>query len=217
MSLTLVIGNKAYSSWSLRPWLALRQLGVPFEEQLIPLRQTETQAQIGAAGGAGKVPILKDGEITIWESLAILDYVDTFHAGGRLWPRDAAGQAFARSMAAEMHAGFAALRSHLPFNVRRRLVPYAITPEARRDIDRIVDIWQTARTRFGAGGEFLFGQFSAADAMFAPIVMRLHHYVVPVPPEVRAYMDAIVALPAMQNWVAGAALEPWTIEDSERY
>lgn len=217
MALTLVIGNKAYSSWSLRPWLAMKMLAIPFAEELVPLRQPETKARVLAASGAGKVPVLKDGDVTIWESLAILDYLDGFYASGALWPKDKAACAFARSISAEMHAGFVGLRGHLPFNTRRRLVPYALSADAQADVARIVGLWQTARAKFGAGGPFLFGTFSAADAMFAPVVLRFHSYVVPVPDDVQQYMNAVLALPAMREWLGAAAKEPWTIEDSERY
>lgn len=217
MSLALVIGNKAYSSWSLRPWIALKHFAIPFEEILIQLHTPGTRAAVLAQGSPGTVPILKDGDITVWESLAILDYLDETAGAGRFWPKERAARGFARSIAAEMHSGFSALREHCPMNVRRRLEPYALTPAAQANVDRIVAVWTEARQRFGAGGPFLFGAFSAADAMYAPVVMRLHFYVVPVPPVVRSYMDAILAMPTMQEWFASAQKEPWTIAPSERY
>lgn len=217
MALTLVIGNKAYSSWSLRPWLALKVLDIPFAEKLIPLAQEGTRGAILAEGGAGTVPVLHDGNVTVWESLAILEYINENQALGRLWPEDSAARAMARSMASEMHAGFAALREHCPMNVRRRLEPYAVTPPVQANINRILYLWSEARRLFGTSGPFLFGAFSAADAMFAPVVMRLHFYAQPVPEDARTYMDAILALPATQEWLSAAQKEPWIIASSERY
>jgi glutathione S-transferase len=217
MALTLVIGNKAYSSWSLRPWLALKVLGIPFREKLIPLYQEGSKAALLAEGGGGTVPILHDGAITVWESLAILDYVDENQGAGRLWPGQKEARAYARSIAAEMHSGFAPLRAHCPMNVRRRREPYALTPEVEANVDRILHLWGSSRARFGAGGPFLFGTFTAADAMHAPVVMRLHFYAIPVPDAARAYMDAVLALPAMQEWLADAAKEPWVLPGNEVY
>jgi len=213
----LVIANKAYSSWSMRPWLALKHLHIPFAERLIPLRGPEWAPSIAAQGAGSTVPILHDGEVTVWESLAILDYLDATHAAGRLWPKDRAAMGLARAMATEMHGGFAALRGHCPMNVRRRLEPYPPTSQAQTDVDRILALWTRARDRFGGGGPFLFGAFSAADAMYAPVVMRLHFYALPVPAPDRAYMDAVLDLAAVREWLAAAAQEPWVIDDLERY
>ena len=216
MALTLVIGNKAYSSWSLRPWLAMTHLGIAFEETVIPMHRPETKAAMLANSPAGKVPVLKDGEVTVWETLAILEYLNETYANGALWPAQRAARAHARAIANEMHAGFSALRNHLPMNVRRKVAPLALTPACAADIARIDSMWQDARGRWGGAGPFLFGAFSAADAMYAPVVNRIHHYAVPVSATARAYVDAIRALPAMQRWIADAAAEPWVIEEEEK-
>jgi len=216
MALKLIIGNKAYSSWSLRPWLALRHLGIPFEEELVPLFLPGSKEKISSFSEAGKVPVLIDGTITVWESLAILDYLDEHHADGRLWPQDRAARAHARSSASEMHAGFGPLRSALPMNVRRPVAPLPVDEAVGRNIARIQGLWRLARLNWGQGGPFLYGAFSAADAMFAPVVLRFHHYAVPAWPELQPYMDAIRALPAMQDWVAAGTAEPWIIEDDEK-
>lgn len=216
MALTLYIGNKAYSSWSLRPWVAMTHAGIRFEEVLIPLDQPDTKAKILAVSPSGRVPALRDGAILIWESLAILDYVDEFYARGRLWPMDRAARALAKSIACEMHAGFTALRSACPHNCRRDPAkPFAISEAVRADVVRIEALWREARGRFGQNGQFLFGTFSAADAMYAPVVNRLHHYGIPVAADTRAYMDAVLALPAMLAWKKAADAEPWVIAGSE--
>lgn len=216
MTLKLVIGNKCYSSWSLRPWLALRQLDIAFEEVLIPLDQPETKAAVARFSPSGKVPVLIDGDIAVWETLAILEHLNETHAAGRLWPGDRAARAHARSIANEMHAGFQALRNALPMNVRRPIAPLPMEADVEANIARIQALWSEARARYGAGGPFLFGAFSAADAMFAPVVYRFHHYAVAVSAPVRAYMETIRALPAMQEWVAAGTAEPWVIADDEK-
>lgn len=217
MSLTLYIGNKAYSSWSLRPWIAMTHAGIRFDEAVIPLYEPGSKAKILAVSPNGRVPALHDGAIVVWESLAILDYLDEFHARGRLWPLDRAARAFAKSISSEMHAGFAALRSQCPHNCRRDPAkPFAVTDAVRADVDRIEALWREARTLFGQNGQFLFGTFSAADAMYAPVVNRLHHYGIPVAADTRAYIDAVSNLPAMLAWKKAAEAEPWVIADSER-
>lgn len=217
MALTLVMGNKAYSSWSLRPWMAMTQLSLSFEEIVIPMAMPNTKALFYKHGPTGLAPVLKDGDIVVWETLAILEYLNETYADGTLWPADKAARAMARAVSNEMHAGFSALRSHCPMNVRRRLEPYALTPEVQKDVARIEAIWTEARERFGQGGPFLFGAFSNADAMFAPVVHRLHFYCVPVSAPVRAYMDTVLALPSTRAWIAAAHAEPWIIDSSERY
>jgi len=216
MSLKLFIGNKAYSSWSLRPWLALSHLGIPFEEELVPLFQPGYKEKLTANNGSGKVPLLLDGEISVWESLSILEYINETYAGGRLWPQDKAARAHARSSCNEMHASFSALRNALPMNVRRPVRPLPMDEAVARDSARIQWLWRQARLNWGKDGPFLYGSFSAADAMFAPVVLRFHHYAVPVWPEVQAYMDTIRALPALQAWVAAGTAEPWIIEEDEK-
>src|SRR4051794_35987064 len=176
MAPTLVIGNKNYSSWSLRPWIAMKVCGIGFDETVIPLYEPASRERILEVSPTGKVPALIDGDIRVWESLAILDYLAERHPGAGLWPKDQAARAHARSVAAEMHAGFAALRRHCPMNMRRPVKARELTAEAAADVARIDHLWTQCRTRFGAGGPFLFGAFGAADAMFAPVVSRLHTY-----------------------------------------
>lgn len=210
--LTLVIANKAYSSWSLRPWLALKHAGLPFREILVPLRQPDTAARILAHSPSGRVPCLLDGDRTIWESLAICEYVAELAPEAGLWPGDAQARAVARSVSAEMHAGFAALRSSMSMDLKREHPGEGMTPETAADITRIQALWTDTRARFGQAGPFLFGGFSIADAMFAPVVTRFATYGVAVDGNARAYMDAVLALPAMQEWTAAAKEEAWVLE-----
>ncbi len=211
----LVIGNKAYSSWSLRPWIAMKQMGLTFDEIVIPMAQPETRAQMLKYAPTGLVPTLIDGHVTIFETLAILEYLNDKYPDADLWPRDTAARAHARAVACEMHAGFAALRRDCPFNIRRAVRKHELSPEAQRNAARIDTLWSDCRTRFGSGGPFLFGPFTAADAMYAPVVNRLHVYDVPRSPTAQAYMDTMMALPAWQLWAKDAAHEPWVIETSE--
>ena len=206
--LTLVIGNKQFSSWSLRPWLALKQLGLPFREVLVLLRRPETKAEILKYSPSGKVPYLIDGSLGVWDSLAIIEYLNELKPEARLWPADRAARAFARSISAEMHSGFAALRQHLGMDLKRTPAKGEWPSEAAADIERVQAIWAEARARYGSGGPFLFGQFTAADAMYAPVVTRFHRYGVPLDPALAAYRDAVLALPAMQEWTAAAQKEP---------
>lgn len=208
MALTLVIGSKNYSSWSLRPWLALAHHGIPFEEVVIPLDQPDTAARIRRYSPAGKVPVLVDGEAVIWESLAILEHLNERFPQLQLWPKDPIARAHARAVAAEMHAGFAALRQHCPMNLRRRKAR-PLTPEVAADVDRITAMWQGARQRFGTGGEFLFGAFSAADCMYAPVATRFVSYEIDIDPVSAAYVEAIERLPAFAKWREEALQEPW--------
>ena len=207
---TLVLANKAYSSWSLRPWLLMRVCAIPFGEIVIPLYQPGTAAAIARYSPAGKVPVLIDGDVTVWESLAIIEHLAAAHPDVPVWPRDRRARALARPLAAEMHAGCAALRQTMPMNRRRAPKPPAGGLEAARaDIARIEAAWADARARHGASGSFLLGAFSAADAMFAPVVNRFHAYAVPVGAATRTYMDAVMALPAWQEWQRDADGEPW--------
>jgi glutathione S-transferase len=214
-NLTLVIANKAYSSWSLRPWLVLRHSNVPFDEVVISLRQATTAAEIGRYSPSGKVPVLLDGNRKIWESLAIVEYLAERYPDRDLWPADAAARAWARSISSEMHAGFQALRSKLPMNVRRVIPHHRRSPEAEADIARVQAIWGECREVWGAHGSFLFGEFCIADAMFAPVVTRFQTYAVPLEPVCRQYADAILALPAMTEWYRAAAEETVMIADFE--
>ena len=216
MTLTLVIGNKNYSSWSLRPWLAMRHLGVAFSEVQIALYLPESSQHIRRYSPAGKVPVLLDDTITVWDSLAILDYLaedlPTLH-----WlPTDKAARAIARSICAEMHSGFEALRHNMPMNCRAKLPGKGMTVAVQADIDRITAIWRNCRQQFGADGSLLFGEFTIADAMFAPVALRFVTYDVPLDDLSRQYVDAILALPAMQEWLQAAEAEAETLPAFER-
>lgn len=209
--LTLVIGNKNYSSWSLRPWLALKATGQSFDEVMIVLRRPETKAEILLHSAAGKLPVLKHGDLTVWESLSICEYVAETWPEAGLLPEDARARAVARSVMSEMHAGFPNLRRELPMDISKLslLAQNGVTPgeETRLEIARVQQIWQDCRGRFGDGGDFLFGRFGIADAMFAPVATRFRTYGVTLDPVSVAYVDAIYALPAMQDWCAAAAKE----------
>ena len=205
----LVIGNKNYSSWSLRAWLALKVLGIAFEEKRIPLYGPDSKERILAHSPSGKVPCLVDGATTVWDSLAILEYLAERHAS--LWPADRAERARARAIAAEMHSGFPSLRQHMSMNVRRRYPGKGRTPEVLAEIARVEAIWAAAKT------PFLFGGFTAADAMYAPVVLRFRTYEVELRGAARAYYDAVLALPAMQEWIADAVRETEAIEKFDQY
>jgi glutathione S-transferase len=216
MALKLLIGNKNYSSWSLRPWLAMKVAGIDFEETLIALDAPDFKARVTAlSGGAGRVPVLIDGDTRVWESLAILEYLAERFPPAGLWPAQERARAHARAIAAEMHAGFAPLRRHLPMNVRRPVKARTLDAAAAADAARIDAIFSACRAQFGAGGPFLFGAFSAADAMYAPVVWRFHTYAVGVSPAVAAYMRAVLALPASIEWREAARREPWVLPADE--
>jgi len=215
MGLHLVIGNKNYSSWSMRPWLAMKVAGIAFDETVIPIYHPGSKEKFLSYSPAGRVPILIDGDIRIWESLAILEYVAEKFPKAGLWPIDAAARAHARAISNEMHAGFVPLRRHLPMNIWRPIEQRHLTSEAAANVTRIDAMWSDARARFGKDGPFLFGKFSAADAMYAPVVSRLHTYAVDVSTVARAYMDAMMALPAWQEWTAAALKEEWLLAEDE--
>ena len=204
----LVIGSKNYSSWSLRPWLLLRAFDVAFDEILLPLDTPEFYARIGNYSPTGRVPVLHDGEVRVWDSLAIAEYANERWLGGRGWPADVAARAHARAISAEMHSGFSALRMELPMNCRKRVQNHPTSADAQRDIARVKAIWRQMRERFGAGGAFLFGALGIADAMYAPVVLRFVSYGFALDPAERAYADAILALPAMREWLAATVNEP---------
>lgn len=208
--LTLIIGNKNYSSWSLRPWLAMKQAGVDFAEIRIALDMPTTYQEIRRYSPTGKVPVLQHNQLTVWESLAICEYVAECFAPS-LWPKDRVAKAVARSISAEMHSGFINLRQNMPMDCRARQCVIGINPALQADIDRITSIWRECRQKFGAGGEFLFGQFSIADAMFAPAVSRFITYGVELDLVAQTYAAAILELPAMQAWVAAASFETESI------
>ncbi|WP_315775254.1 MULTISPECIES: glutathione S-transferase family protein [unclassified Bradyrhizobium] len=218
MTLKLVIGNKNYSSWSMRPWLALRGCDIAFEEIVIPLYTDDPadKARILKHSPAGKVPILIDGAISVWDSLAIIEYLAERFPQAGLWPADAAARAHARSVCAEMHSGFPALRNECPMNLHREVRPVELSADAKANIARIEDIWRDCRARYGNGGPFLFGRFGAADAMFAPVVTRFHSFAIPVAAETRAYMDTMMAMPEFAAWVKDGLAESWIIDRVEK-
>jgi glutathione S-transferase len=216
----LFIGNKAYSSWSLRGWLAAKHSGLPFEEITVPLYDQDWDKRREGdefAPSGGKVPILWDGDdVVVWDSLAIIDYLDEKTDGERAyWPSGAAARGMARSMAAEMHSSFAALRKNHSMNIRRIVEPAPLLPEVEADVTRILQLWAEARARFGGAGDYLFGDWSAADIMFAPVVTRFITYSFPLPRFALPYMQAVVSHPHMQEWIGGAQAEDWVIERFE--
>lgn len=210
--LTLVIGNKNYSSWSLRPWLAMRQAELDFAEIRIPLDLPTTSQAIRHYSPSGKVPVLLDGSLVVWESLAICEYIAENFAPN-LWPKNRQARAVARSVSAEMHAGFSFLRQNMPMDCRSRFPGEGLTLEVQADIERIAAIWRNCRHQFGGWGKFLFGDFAIADAMFAPVVSRFFTYSVKLDPISQAYMEAIWSLPAMQEWLIAASEEVESIGD----
>ncbi len=216
MSLKLLIGNKRYSSWSLRPWIAMKFFGVAFEEIMLPLYQPDSPAKVLKYSPTGKVPALVDGETVVWETLAILDYLVDKFPTLKMWPDDLAARGMARAVSSEMHAGFGPLRKHYPMNMMRdRAKPRDIPADVQANVKRIDAIWTQARAKHGQGGPFLFGAFSAADAMYAPVVSRFSSYAIPVSAVSKDYMDVIMALPAWQEWEASAAKETWIMEGNE--
>jgi len=207
--LTLVIGNKNYSSWSMRPWVAMTAFGIPFQEVRVLLDKPDTATRIAEYSGAGRVPVLVAGEITIWDSLAICEYLAEQFPDLHMWPQDVAARAMARSVAAEMHSGFAGLRSAMSMNIRVSLPGRGRTPESQGDIGRACEIWEECLSRFGHH-QFLFGDFSIADAFFAPVVMRFKTYGVSLAPALQAYCDRMQAHPAVARWVREALAETET-------
>jgi glutathione S-transferase len=216
MALKLVIGNKNYSSWSMRPWLALRANNIAFDEVFIPLYTGAADKQrILDYTHSGKVPALIDGDVTIWDSLAIIEYAAERFPEVRLWPEDRAQRAHARSISAEMHSGFMALRNECGMNLHRPVGAITLSADARDNIARVQQIWTECRARYGRSGPFLFGAFSGADAMFAPVVHRFRSYAIAVTPVVRDYMDAMMSLPAFGEWTRAGLAETLVIEKFE--
>jgi glutathione S-transferase len=210
---TLIIGNKNYSSWSLRPWLVMKQTEAEFEEIRIPLDTPQTRSQILQHSPTGKVPALRHGELVLWESIAICEYLAELFPDRHLWPTDVTARAIARCVSAEMHAGFSALRQKLSMDCRSRFTWKGTTPDVQTDIDRILALWFTCRQQFGGGGDFLFGNFTIADAMFAPVVTRFVTYGVPLNAIAQTYAEAVLGLPAMQEWLAAATAETEVLVD----
>lgn len=217
MSLTLVIGNKNYSSWSMRPWIALKATNIAFEEVLIPLYTGDTDKQrILAFTRSGKVPALVDGDVTVWDSLAIIEYAAERFPEARLWPQDRASRAHARSISAEMHSGFMALRNECGMNLHRPVGAKVLSDNAKADIARVQQIWSECRERYGTKGPYLFGAFSGADAMYAPVIHRFKTYAIDVSPPVREYMETMSALPAFREWTSAGLAETLVIERFEQ-
>jgi glutathione S-transferase len=217
--LKLIIGNKAYSSWSLRGWLAVKQSGLPFEEEVVALYDEGWEvrrAQPDLAASNGKVPTLWDGDVAVWESLAIIDYLADRVGPDRFWPADMAARGLARSMAAEMHAGYVDLRRNCPTNFRRRYPAEPVSAEVAADLTRLTALWAEALDRFGTDQGFLFGAFGAADIMFAPVVSRIDTYALPVSDAAAAYCRRVLDHPWLRDWYAAAAAEPWIIQKFER-
>lgn len=216
--LKLIIGNRAYSSWSMRGWLAVRQSGLEFEELVVPMFDEEWERRRDGdefAPSMGKVPVLWDGECVVWDSLAIVEFLCDRVGKDKFWPKDESARGMARSMAAEMHSSFANLRRDLPMNVRRSYPPADLSEEVREEIDRILQLWAQARARFGGTGEFLFGDWCAADIMFAPVVTRFITYGVPVPPFAGLYMKSVLSQADVAEWIDKAQDEPWVIDQYE--
>jgi glutathione S-transferase len=215
MAPTLIIGNKNYSSWSMRPWIAMKAAGIAFDEVVISINAEDFKARLLKVSGTGKVPTLIDGDIKVWESLAILEYLADKYPDKNLWPRDPAARAHARAIASEMHAGFVPLRRVAPMNIWRPVMKLTLGAEAQANVARIDAMWADCRARFGQNGPFLFGAFGAADAMYAPVVARFHTYAVDVGAAARAYMQAVMALQAWWEWTAAAVKEPWVLQEDE--
>jgi glutathione S-transferase len=211
--LTLVIGNKNYSTWSLRAWLLLKHAGLRFDEIVIALDQPDTRDQIERHTPSGRVPVLHHGAVCVWDSLAICEYVAELT--GSCWPREPAVRALARAVSAEMHSGFTALRSLWPMNARARNRRAAVTAALEADVERIDEIWNDCRSRFGSGGPWLFGEYSVADAMYAPVVLRFNTYGAGISQTARWYMASVLEDGALQEWLQAAKLEPWTIAADE--
>ena len=216
MALKLVIGNKNYSSWSMRPWMALKGTGIAFEKVVIPLYTGVADKQrILDVTRSGKVPALIDGAVTVWDSLAIIEYAAERFPDVKLWPQDVAARAHARSVSAEMHSSFMPLRNECGMNIHRPIRAKPLSEDAQANIARIQQIWTECRALYGAKGPYLFGVFSGADAMFAPVIHRFRTYAIDVTPPARDYMDTMLANSAFQEWTNGALAESWVIERFE--
>ena len=216
--LHLIIGNKNYSTWSLRPWMAMTMAGIPFRETVIPLDMPDTKDRIAEHSKAGRLPVLHHGKLAIWESLAIMEYLAEIFPDKHLWPKAVGARAMARSVANEMHAGFSALRNACPMNLRRPRRKVAMSDAVHADVARIEAIWRECRTRHGKdgkNGKFLFGKFGIADAMYAPVVTRLDTYDIDVADDTRAYMDAVMATEAFRSWKEAGLKETWIVPSDE--
>jgi glutathione S-transferase len=216
-ALTLVIGNKNYSSWSMRPWVLMSELGIPFEEKKLRFHSNEWDAEIERWSPSRLVPVLWRGDQAVWDTLAISEALHEWFPAKGVWPKDDAARAFARSASAEMHSGFRELRAHMPMNIRASHPGKGMKPEVQANIDRIEKLWSEARSRFGKGGPFLFGAFSAADAMFAPVVTRFRTYGVKVSPDSTRYCEAVLGAPGVRAWLDAALQEKEFVAEDEPY
>ena len=216
-ALTLVIGNKNYSSWSMRPWVLMKQLGIPFEEKKLRFHSAEWDAEIERWSPSRLVPVLWRGDQSVWDTLAIAEALHEWFPEKGVWPKDPVARAFARSAAAEMHSGYRDLRSNMPMNIRASLPGKGMNPAVQANVERIEKLWKEARGRFGSGGPFLFGAFCAADAMFAPVTTRFHTYAVKVSPESQRYCAAVLAAPGVRAWIDEAVKEKEFVQDDEPY
>jgi glutathione S-transferase len=216
-ALTLVIGNKNYSSWSMRPWVLMKQLGIPFEEKKLRFHSSEWDAEIERWSPSRLVPVLWNGDQVVWDTLAIAEALHELFPDKGVWPKDAGARAFARSASAEMHSGYRDLRGAMPMNIRSSHPGKGMNPAVQANIDRIEELWKEARTRFGSGGPFLFGAFCAADAMFAPVTTRFRTYGVRLSTESQRYCDAVLAAPGVRAWVDDAMKEKEFVADDEPY
>lgn len=211
----LYLGNKNYSSWSLRAWLVMKQCGVAFDEEVVPLREADTATAIRRHSPSGKLPALAVGELVIWESIAIAEYLAERFPDAKLWPADRTQRAAARACTAEMHAGFVELRKAVPMNCRHPVKLKSVSDAVQAEVDRLTQVWTDLRVRYGASGAMLFGGFTIADAMFAPEVLRIAGAGLALTPPAQSYVDAVMALPAIAEWQTAAAAEPWLIPEFE--
>ncbi|MEN8207403.1 MAG: glutathione S-transferase family protein [Pseudomonadota bacterium] len=213
--LELIIGNKNYSSWSLRPWIFMRHFGVEFRENRVPLFTDTTDRELAPYFSDYKVPVLRDGDFIIWDSLSILEYLSENYLDSQGWPTDTRARAFARSISAEMHSSFVNVRNELPMNCRKTFHDVALSAGAEKEIERIRQIWQKCRTMFGADGDWLFGRFSIADAMYAPVALRFAGYSIPLTGSEEAYVRTVLEHPAIVEWMAAGRQEKEVIEEDE--
>jgi glutathione S-transferase len=211
----LVIANKNYSSWSLRPYMALVMAGIPFDEKMIPFGEPRFGKEVRKFSSAGKVPVLIHGKNVIWDSLAILEYLAETYPQKNLWPKSKAARTVARSVSNEMHSSYQALRNACPMNLRRSAKPITLSDQVIANVERIESIWRECRKTYGKGGKFLFGKFSNADAMFAPVVSRLETFAIPVAKDTRSYMNAVLSTKAFQNWKSDALRETAIVPEDE--
>jgi len=215
MDLSLIIGNKNYSSWSLRPWVFLKQHKIPFTEKRVALFTDTTNQQLAEYNSDFKVPALKDGNILVWDSLSILEYLSEHYLDGRGWPQDQEARALARSISCEMHSSFSNVRNELPMNCRKRFSNIKLSSAAQREITRIKHLWNQCRSQFGGKGEWLFGNYSIADAMYAPIALRFYGYNIPLAGHEEAYVKSVLNQPCINEWIEAGKLEIEVIEEDE--